>query len=168
MRRYPDSVTEAIWTLLCEGLTTREIHRRLNSGEAGVAAINPPMPRRTLNDKIANLKRQRGLPSPSVRPGKEQDTSRRILRKLLEAAGRQEARLTAASKTRMLTPAESAALDKCARTVLDIERRLVELDKAREAEPEIVTSVRRQGHAVGREGNFLQDLARQSRPDESR
>ena len=60
MARYPREIDEAIWALMCDGLQTADILRALETGDAGV----PPtkMPRRTLQDRQARLRRERGAP----------------------------------------------------------------------------------------------------------
>jgi hypothetical protein len=151
-KRYSPEVAEAIWALACEGLPTREIQRRLNEGEAGVT-LEAPMPRRTLNDKLASLKRARGLPVAAVKPGDEVDASRAILRSALDTFGREVRRLDDASKTRALTPGELTALDRAAKAVLDVERRLTAPPRPAPADPPKGTG------PPPSDGQFLQRLA---------
>lgn len=123
-KRYSPEVSEAIWSLLQDGIRTGEIERRLRKGTAGV----PPtaMPRRTLNDHIARMIRERGLPHRTVNPGQEAETAAALTRSLLESVSRTASHLEALSKTRALNQTELGAVDKAAKITQDIGRRLRE------------------------------------------
>ena len=127
-RRYAPEVLEAVWALKVDGVTTTEIERRLADGTAGLPQ-RIEIPRRSLNELLRRLKEERGeFPQATVEPGTESDTAQALLRECLSVLKRETNYVAAASRAGRLRSTELNSLDKIAKTTLDIERRLRELN----------------------------------------
>jgi hypothetical protein len=123
-RRYPPQVDAAIAAMIEAGLDAPEIGRRLRAGEAAAGLAPVPMPARTVREHVARLRASQPVEVEPVSAGQEIDTATAIARRLLTLLDAQVARLERLSSRRPLTASELGQVERCARTALDVRKRL--------------------------------------------
>lgn len=121
-QRYQPEVFEAIWALLCEGIGPAEIRRRLARGDAALP-FNLDIPKRTLAGHVARMKRERGEPHPTVKPGEEINSADAIRRRGIELQGRSMAHYEQKALHGTLTAADQRAVDVIIRSIEEQKRR---------------------------------------------
>lgn len=134
-KRYPQSVIEGIWAMLCDGQGPSVIRRALAAGEITGKPVE--MPERTLTSHIRKLRIERGDPAHSVAPGRELETARAIRRAALEMLGQQLERLRSEARVQMPKPLpakELEALRKLAQTADEIAQREAKAPPSSQAE----------------------------------
>jgi hypothetical protein len=118
VNRYPESVTEAIWTLHKAGNGIADIHRALNSGQVDGIELARPIPYETVRAKVRRLRltRAEDLSKP-LHTSDDQEPIDVIADQFLRLARDKAEQIRQATTSRTIKPDEAQALERLARTV---------------------------------------------------
>lgn len=121
--RFVAEVKAIAWSLMCQGLSTAVIAERFNEGSAGLD-YEVPISATTVKDWGTRWRQERGDPLTFGTAERAAD-SMRIIREQLLSALKVQANLftTAASKGKLLTPAQIRSAAEVGKTLDDLERR---------------------------------------------
>lgn len=121
MKRYPAAVDAAIAALLGDRLPPAEILERLNAGTAaeGLAAVEPPMPRRTFFDHLRRVRAANPDLEHDLTPENELDRAAALRRRLLHLCEQEYETLAAVPAGRR----DTVTLARLSKTVDDIHAR---------------------------------------------
>jgi hypothetical protein len=81
--KWGPEVSDAIWTLRCDGIMPTEITERLNAGDELLNGVPQPIPLATVRWKLERLIEERGRPEANIAPGTELSIANAEQRKIL-------------------------------------------------------------------------------------
>ena len=158
---YTAPELEEIWSLLSDGFGPREIRRILSNAEGG---LDYPLdvPEGTMKGILRRLRKQRGNPAETIKPGEERDSASASRRRLQAIMRKDAEKLEQIAQSRELKPSERKA-------IADLEERFYRIEaRASEPAPSRRSAAIKQGNETRKDqdADILADIARRARADQ--